>query len=206
MNEAFVNDRSAILPAYDWGGVLVWKVGGWTFTGIGMSVGQQSGPGYDWYAAEAEYHIDTRLGEGNYRLLVAGTGNAFAPPEGKALEPLKGWALSFDQALGPVVGVFLRVGSQAQDASVPYRTICTGGLNLKGSAWGREPDNIGIGIGHLDGGNTGLTGTDVTEVYYRFVVNDRLALTADAQYMRDRYSQSPAVEGWVLGARATIEF
>ena len=33
MNEVFVNSRNAFLPAYDWGGALVWKYQDWTLRG-----------------------------------------------------------------------------------------------------------------------------------------------------------------------------
>ena len=61
MNEAFVNARNAFLPAYDWGGVLVWKLKDRTFSGVGMNVGENDdGNNYNYYAAEADYTSQPR--------------------------------------------------------------------------------------------------------------------------------------------------
>jgi porin len=223
MNEAFVNDRSVFIPAYDWGAAAVWKVKDWTISAVGMNLGENDdGREYNWYALEADYHLETPWGAGNYRLLYAGTSREFLGPEpqtgeeegsGPAPDPsapplyrLQGWSVSYDQGLGPILGAFLRIGFQDEDAAVTYRALYTGGIDIKGAAWGRESDNIGIGLGYLDGGNGEVQRTDVFEAYYRFAVNDHLALTADVQYMEDKYRGGDAVEGWVLGARAVVEF
>lgn len=206
MNEVFVNSRNAFLPAYDWGGVLVWKYRDWTFSGVGMNVGENDdGNNYNFYAAEADYHIDTSMGEGNYRVMVSGTSKANLDPSGENLEPRSALSLSFDQALGPVVGVFLRLGWQAQDAAVDFKAVYSGGLDFKGTAWGREGDNIGIGYAYLDGGNLENARSEAIEAYYRLAINDYLALTADVQYLKDDYLDRDDVEGWVLGMRAVVE-
>ena len=44
------------------------------------------------------------------------------------------------------------------------------------------------------------------EAYYRFVVNDRVALTADLQYMDDELVGGAGPEGYIVGLRATAEF
>lgn len=207
MNEAFVNDHSVFLPAYEPGGVLVWKINNWTFSGVGMNGGEtDEGRSYNWYGLEADYHLETPLGEGNYRVMASGTSNDFLDPSGERTERREGWSLSFDQELGKVFGAFLRMGWQGEDAAVTYKAFYTGGLDIKGSPWGRELDNIGIGYGYLDGGNTDIARTNVFETYYRFVVNDYLAITADAQYMEDAYHGGEQVDGWVLGMRAVTEF
>ncbi len=87
MNEVFVNSRTAFLPAYDWGGALVWKCRDWTFSGIGMNVGENDdGNNYNFYAAETHYQIETALGEGNYRFMYSGTSRANLDPSGQDLE------------------------------------------------------------------------------------------------------------------------
>ncbi|HYN79745.1 MAG TPA: carbohydrate porin, partial [Lamprocystis sp. (in: g-proteobacteria)] len=236
MNEAFVNSRNAFLPAYDGGGVLVWKVRDWTFSGVGMNLGENDdGNNYNYYAAEADYHLETALGEGNYRIMYSGTSRAFLDPEGKALEKKEGWVLSFDQAFGSVVGVFVRLGWQGDDALIDVQTEYSGGFDFKGSAWGREADNIGIAFGYLEGpgwrpavqtviveptdpqvvdgaveapaeARQVLARTNVFEAYYRFAFNDYLALSADVQYLKDKYRLGDDVDGWVFGLRAVAEF
>ena len=51
-----------------------------------------------------------------------------------------------------------------------------------------------------------LARTNVAEAYYRFAVNDYVAISADIQYMKDKYRQGDDVDGWVFGLRAVAEF
>ena len=236
MNEAFVNARSAAIPSYDVGGVLVWKYKELTFTGIGMNVGENDdGNNFDYYTAEVDYHLNTPVGEGSYRVMYAATSRAFLNPTGEQLEHRDGWLLSFDQAVGPVVGVFLRGGWQSHDALIDYQTEFSGGFDFKGAAWGRPTDNIGIALGYLQGPSWSpavqaaiveppdpqvvdgtveapavatqvLARTNVFEAYYRFAFNDHFALSADVQYMKDKYREGDDVDGWIFGLRAVAEF
>ena len=50
--------------------------------------------------------------------MYAATSRAFLNPTGAQLERRDGWLLSFDQAVGPVAGVFLRCAWQSQDALI----------------------------------------------------------------------------------------
>ncbi len=231
MNEAFVNAHTAFIPDFDWGGALVWKVGGLTLTGIGMNVYENDeGRNYSWYTAEADYNLKTALGEGNYRVMYSWTTKAFdthidplvAPDPEAGADPddaydlyvlapsatarRQGWALSFDQELGRVLGVFLRLNRQDDEAVVDYQNEYSGGFNFNGRGWGREDDNIGLGYAYLDGGNDAIDSTQVFEGYYRFTVNKFLALTADVQYMQDEYQDDRQVSGWIWGLRAVTEF
>jgi hypothetical protein len=207
MNEVFVNSRNAFLPAYDWGGALVWSYQDLTFSGVGMNVGENDdGNNYNFYAAEAGYRIATALGEGNYRVMYSGTSSANLDVSGENLERRSALSLSFDQALGEIVGAFLRLGWQAEDAAVDYQAVYSGGFDFNGTAWGREDDNIGIGYAYLDGGNLDIARSNAFEAYYRLAANDYLALTADVQYLADEYRGGDEVAGWVLGLRAVVEF
>jgi porin len=98
--------------------------------------------------------------------------------------------------------------AQKIDAAVAYEKLFSGGMNISGKLWGREQDNIGVGYGYLDGGNTGVDKTQVVEGYVRFVLNEYVALTLDAQYMDDKYvpDEGTNVDGWIMGARMTVEF
>jgi hypothetical protein len=231
MNEAFVNSRNAFFPAYDVGGALVWKIDRLTLSGLGMNVGEnEDGNNYNWFGVEADYNLQTPWGEGNYRVMYAGTSRAFlAPAPGLDPEPnpdldpaldldpaaepdptdkehLSAVLLSFDQEFGKIVGAFLRLGWQQQDALVDYQADYAGGFDFKGAAWGRENDNIGIGYAYLEGGNGELARTNAFEGYYRLAFNDMLALTADVQYMQDKYRTGEDVDGWVFSLRAVAEF
>ena len=219
MNEVFVNSHNAFIPAYDWGGALVWKIDQWTLSGLGMNVAKNdAGHNFNWYALEADYNLKIWLGEGNYRLMYIGASRAFPAPAAQSdpstgldqpptgLKTRSGWALSCDQELGKVVGVFLRLARQIDAALVDYRNEYSGGLDFKGAGWGREGDNIGIGLALLDGGNAAIARTQVFEGYYRLPVHKYLALTADVQYMQDRYRSGADVAGWIWGLRAVSEF
>ena len=171
-----------------------------------MNVGENDdGNNYNLYVAEADYHIDTALGEGNYRVMVSGTSKANLDPSRENREPRSALSLSFDQALGPVIGAFLRLGWQREDTAVDVKTVDSGGLDFKGAAWGREGDNIGIGYAYLDGGNLKNARSEAVEAYYRLALNDFLALTGDVQYLKDGYVDADDVEACVLSMRAAVE-
>ena len=61
----------------------------------------------------------------------------------------------------------------------------------------------------ITGGNTGLQRVQVAEVYYRFAMNDWLAMTGDVQYQDNEYEDVDAdadIDAWTWGMRAVVEF
>ena len=74
--------------------------------------------------------------------------------------------------------------------------------------YGREDDNIGIGYAYFDGAdNSDFDFSQVAEVYWRFVLNDYFAATADVQYMNDEFkTDRDDLEGVILGIRGTVGF
>jgi hypothetical protein len=42
--------------------------------------------------------------------------------------------------------------------------------------------------------------------YYRFVVSDSVAVTADLQWMKDSYREAQDISGWIFGIRSVAEF
>lgn len=211
MNEALVNSGSYGLPSYAPGAALEWAVGPWSLNAVGMNVAENDdGNNFNFWGVQAGYRLDSTLGIGNYRVILAGTSSAFLDPEDSIDERRLAWGLSLDQAIGEVVGVFLRCAWQSQDAAVDYKALYSGGLSFNGNGWGRESDTIGMGYAYLDGGNLDVENTHVLEAYYRLGLNDSVALTADLQYMSDARAQvDPAQEypqGWILGMRLTAEF
>ncbi len=189
---------------------MQWELGDWSASAVAMNVGENDdGNNYNFFGAQLAYHLETELGPGNYRLILAGTSDDFLDPTGtKATRRFSG-GVSFDQALGEVVGAFLRLAWQDDDALVDYEAIYSGGLNLKGVGWGRENDNVGLGYAYLTGGNAGLDHTQAFEAYYRFGLTDELAVTADLQWMRDDYRAGADDEdrdGWIFGLRFTAAF
>ena len=206
MNAALVNGANGFAPSYDIGGAVEWGLGSWTIKGVGMNVGEnEDGNGYNFLAAQMGYAVNTSFGEGNYRLIGQATTKDFLNENGSK-KSLKAVSISFDQQLGKIFGAWIRFGWQNDDALIDYDTLLSGGLNITGKWYGREDDNIGIGYAYLDGKND-FNYTQVAEVYWRFVLNDYFAITADAQYMQDEYdTDEDDVDGFILGIRGAVEF
>jgi porin len=209
MNEALVNGPHVFLPSYDIGGAFEWEISNFNVRGVVMNVGENDeGNSYHFYGAQVGYTLSTPLGEGTYRVIVDRTSKQFLDRKGEDKENLTAVVLSFDQQLGDTMGVWIRFGWQDDKAAVDFEAIYSGGIDIRGNLWKRENDNIGLGYGYLKGGNLDIDQTQVFEGYYRLVLNDYLALTADVQYMKDDYKDSAdsEPEGVILGLRATAEF
>lgn len=209
MNEALVNGPNAFLPSYDIGGAIEWEIGGFSVKGVAMAMGtndEEPAEPYNFYGIQFGYNVDFGMGEGNYRLILDTTSDDFSNVAGTKMERMSAVLISFDQQLGDILGLWLRFGWQDDDPAILYKDIYTGGVNISGNLWGRDQDNIGIGFGHLRGGNLEIDKTDVFEVYGRFSLTDIFAITGDLQYMKDSYKVGESPSGWIFGLRATAEF
>jgi hypothetical protein len=237
MNQAFVNAGNYNLPSYDAGVALEGSFGAFSLNAVGMNINENDdGNNYNFWGAQAGWHPQFKLGAGNYRVLIAGTSSAFLSPssytqpdldaeddqelvlvdgapmveEAGKREARLGWGLSFDQAIGESLGAFLRLTWQDTAAAVDYEALYSGGVNIKGNAWNRPGDNIGLGYAYLEGGNTDVRNTKVFEGYYRAALNEYFAITADIQYMADDLDQvapdQKDPEGWIFGLRLTAAF
>ncbi len=206
-NEVFVNAVTGNFVSYDIGGVVDWAWGNFSARGLIMDVGENDdGNNFQYYAAQLAYRLETGLGEGNYRVTGTMTSDDFLDEDGDD-EELMTIGLSADQQLGDIFGVFLRAYYQDDDTEITYETEFSGGVNISGSLWNREQDNIGIGFAYLDDGETEVDNTIVFEGYVRFGLNDFFAVTADVQYMEDEYDDPlEDVDGWVGSIRVTAEF
>ena len=121
-------------------------------------------------------------------------------------ESLMGGFISFDQQLGEVFGAWIRCGWQNDKALINYNALFSGGLNITGKWYGREADNIGLGYAYLNGKDDSDY-SQVAEAYWRVVLNDYLAVTADLQYIQDKYDNSrDDIDGVIGGIRMTTEF
>lgn len=114
--------------------------------------------------------------------------------------------LSFDQEFGKVLGGWVRFGGQTDKAAVDYKAIYSGGIDIKGGAWGRNGDNIGLGLAYLNGGNLDIDRSRVAEAYYRWQIAERLGLTADIQYQKDDYKTGHGPRAWTFSLRIVAEF
>jgi porin len=209
MNEALVNGANAFLPSYDIGGAVAWEIGKLAMRGVVMGIGENDeGKAYHFYGVQAGYTLDTVLGEGTYRVMVDATSSDFSNPDENGKESLKAMILSFDQAIGELVGVWIRCGWSDDSAIIDFKDLYSGGINISGTLWGRDGDNIGLGYAHLSGGNQNIDWTQVVEGYVRFALNPVFAVTLDAQYLDDRYEKGAGqdVDGWITGIRLTAIF
>ncbi len=221
-NEALINGPNAFLPSYDMGVAFEWELGSFSLHGVGMALGsngQNMGMAfgstgqsaafdlpYNFYGIQLGYRVNSRLGEGNYRMILDTTSRDFPNVSGDQKERKTAVLFSFDQQLGDIFGGWLRLGTQDDDAAIVYDRIYSGGLYISGRLWGREGDNIGIGYAHIDGGNQDVEHTDVCEAYGRIAINNILAVTGDVQYMKDKKTAGESPEGLIFGLRLTGEF
>jgi porin len=207
MNPALTNGPNVFLPSYDLGIALEWDDAPWSLRAVLMNIGENDdGNNFGFYGLQAGYRVNNKLGAGNYRLVLAGASQDFLDPTGTRLEDRAGALLSFDQELGKVVGGWIRFGWQTEDAAVDYSAIYSGGIDIKGTAWGRPADNIGLGYAYVNGGNLDIDKSQVTEAYYHWQLGEVFGLTADVQYMQDDYKAGSGPRGWIFGLRATTEF
>ena len=211
MNEALVNGPNAFLPSYDIGAAIEWEIGGFSAKGVAMAMGsngeeEEFDEPHNCYIMQFGYAVDFGLGEGNYRLILGMSSDDFSNVAKTSKERKSCAIASFDQQLGEILGVWIRFGWQDDKAAIDYKDIYSGGLNISGNLWGRDCDNIGIGYGHLRGGNLDVDHTDVFEVYGRFALNDIFAVTGDVQYMKDSIKVGESPDGWIFGLRMTAEF
>lgn len=207
MNEALVNGPNAFLPSYDPGAAIELEAGRWSLHGVAMRVGEDTDDSqFGFYGGQLAYHRRSPVGSGTYRLLVTGTSEDLLDPAGNAKERRTALLVSVDQALGANLGGFLRLGWQNESAGDGYRAIYSGGIDIGGSAWNREQDNIGFGYAYLNGSPKGLRRTQVAEIYYRWAVDDSFAVTADLQYLRDEEQIHAISDGLILGSRFVLEF
>jgi porin len=209
MNDALVNGPNGFFPSYDVGAAVEWGIGPWSASGVIMRVGESPGGNeYTYYGAQLGYTLQTDLGAGTYRLIVSGSSSDFLGAGGQGEAARLAVFLSADQQFGEILGGWVRLGTQDDDAAIIYDHLISGGLNISGRVWNRQQDNIGLGYAYQDGGNLGADRTQVFETYARFGLTDLLAFTLDAQYMDDdyRWTDGESVDGWILGARLVVEF
>jgi porin len=206
MSPALSNAPNAFFPSYDLGIAAEWLIDRWSLTAVLMDVNQEStGDNYTFYGLQAGYLLYSGLGNGHYRILFNGN-NDYTDSAGLGKQQNDTLLISVDQQLGKIFGFFSRLGWRLDDEPIDYRAIYSGGLDIRGSSWGRILDNIGIGIVYLEGGEPDINSSRIAEGYYRWVFNPYLAVTADVQYMEDRYNQAAETAGFIYSARASVNF
>ena len=210
LNPALVNGPNGFAPSFDLGGAVQWDIGNFYVNALLMNIGEnEDGENWNFFGGEAGYLLETGLGEGTYRIIYEGTDESFLDPTGTALERRNIVFLSADQQLGENFGAWIRIGWGDDDASVDATNLYSGGLDVRGGLWGRGEDNIGLGVGYFDGGNTGIDSVTIGELYYRLAMTEWFALTADLQYQDNKFENEEAgedIDAWTWGLRAVVEF
>ena len=142
----------------------------------------------------------------------------------------EGLVVNFEQEITPDLGAFLRVGVrnpnyEAWAFSDASRSLAIG-LSLKGSAWKRPNDTVGLanmlaGIGHAEqaffnAGGLGILAGDgklphyglenVVEFYYNFEVYKGVNLTFDYQFAVNPAFNEDRGPINILGARFDVKF
>lgn len=131
-----------------------------------------------------------------------------------------GWGLSVDQRVSEDLTLFGRYGHGTSGKTAFDRTLTLGG-ELTGNAWGRGADGLGFAWGWLRASSgfrrdtaadptlTGFAASgaeQVAELYYRWHVNDQLALTPDLQHVRRASADRDAKSITAVGVRARYAF
>lgn len=207
MNSALTNGPNVFLPSFDRGLALKWDALPWSIHGVVMNVGaNDDGHTYDFAGVQLAYTVKRTGGEAHYRLVLTQTSRDFLNPAADNAERRYGVLLSIDQAVNETLGWFLRVGREHVAAALQHDAIYSGGINLSGKGWQRADDNIGIGYAYLHGGNSSVRHTQIVESYYRWVMTEQLALSADLQFVQDSLTTGAVQHGWVYGIRGTVQF
>jgi len=208
MNGALVHKAHDFFPSYDLGMAAEWESGNLTVIGLAMDVGAEGEyqNNFSYYAVQLAYRLQTFLGEGNYRLILDRTSLDFADINDRPGKAMAAVVLSCDQQLGDILGVWLRLGRQSDEAAIHYRDLFSGGLDINGKGWGRSEDNVGLGYAFMNEGNLDIDKSQVLEVYYRLVINNAVAFTVDAQYLKDELRDADNRKGWIIGSRLTATF
>ena len=129
-------------------------------------------------------------------------------------ESAKGFGISFDQQLiKDVLTVFARAGWQDEEL-FELDAHYSAGLQLAGAYWNRPDDVVGLAYGcaTISSDYEDSSGSTIDddehhfELYYRYVFNDHLALTADYQWLSNPTGNSDADDVSILGLRTQIDF
>ena len=133
----------------------------------------------------------------------------------------RGWGVSIDQELSDNITAFARYSQTDDDLSlwngsewemIPFDRLWTAGMELKGLPWKRSDDAIGIGYGRIlltddfKRANTDPDDEEYAELYYRYTLCERLALTLDYQWIANAGGNAHADDISILGTRAQIDF
>ena len=136
-----------------------------------------------------------------------------------------GIGVNLQQQLRDGLGLFVRASIDNKALGISDIThSLSGGLSFDGKLWNRPGDEIGaaIGIEHVKAGklfsindlnftpfgqgSAGYAAQKSAEVYYRWKLNDRLAISADYQFVANPNFNSQAHPAHIFGLRFRANF
>ena len=224
MNDVFVNTPLTTPPSYDLGAVAEFNKGPFSAKLLGMTtkgdVGEDKETFYQYYALQLGYTLNSKWGEGNYRIFGFITSDEFYDWEGKDKESIYGVGISIDQDMGFIknpfsknpIGFFLRAGWQDDEAQVDYNNLISFGFNVPFYFLGKEGNEFGIGYAYLDSpDDADISNTHAVEAYAKFELFSYEVLssdlTVDFQYLTDNYANdNNDKEGYIVGLRWNLSF
>jgi len=128
-----------------------------------------------------------------------------------AEEKHAGWGFSLDQQVTEHATVFARYGHSSKGTLGFDRAFTLGG-QLSGTAWGRENDRLGLGLGWLKGSgeyqtaNPGFGSEKIAELFYVWQANENFHLSPSVQWVRHPSGDPGLGSVTVLGLRAKASF
>lgn len=155
--------------------------------------------------------------EGSYRLY------AWNNPQAAGYDGMErshaGWGVSADQKVSESLTLFTRYGHGMRGRAAFDRAVTVGG-ELAGDGWARGSDGVGFAWAWLrsskgfradsaalaDWAYNASGAEQLAEFYYRFQLNDHLALTPDLQFIRRAGADGDADLVTAAGLRALYAF
>ena len=153
--------------------------------------------------------------EGNYRFYVHHDKRVYRNINTSADESQTSFGLSFDQELTGEIGVFARAAWQDKNVTggIDVSSAYSGGINLKGSLWGRDGDEVGIAYGTLNYNNrvaafANQSNENHFEIYYNAEILPQVHLSPDIQYIQNVTADNGVTyrDVTVYGVRGQFDF
>ncbi len=200
ITSAFNRSATTQMPGDRAGIATVLNIGKGISFGMGAQSVDNSGSKimHDLFAI-AEIRLNTNFffgREGNYRLWGSINGEA---------NDNKGFGISIDQNIFNRIDAFARFGANEEES---LETKVAGawslGLRLRSPFASRANDEFAFAFGSID--KTSGDNESATEAYYRFQINDHLAITPNFQALFDPQGIGANDTVYVAGVRTQIEF
>ncbi len=137
---------------------------------------------------------------------------------------LTGWGLSFDQELIEGLKGFARYSQTLTDdravwnsdddawEMIPFNRTWSAGFELDGGLWNRGGDAFGFAYGQTlltddyEDDNDHTANENYVEAYYRFMMNQYFALSADFQWIDNAGGNSRIDDIYIWGIRSQLDF